>query len=100
MSSSSRYTHLLRSKAEASVVKVQYPTKQSVNTNALYSSIGCNPNYSLIEYPFVNRGYPRFTSQRITTIAIYDGVNALTQSSNILDGGSSATNSLNVLSGN
>jgi hypothetical protein len=48
--SSAGYTNRIRTRTQANLTKVQYPTKQSVNYNPLQSAIGCNPNYSRLNY--------------------------------------------------
>lgn len=84
MSSASRYTSRLRSNTEARAVKVQQPTKQSVNTNALYSSVGSNPNYSTIEYPYIYRYFPKISLR----YSVYDGGTPAYSGAYVYDGGS------------
>jgi hypothetical protein len=48
--SAAGYTNRIRTQSEARVTKVQYPFSDAINYNPLYSSIGCNPQYSRLSY--------------------------------------------------
>lgn len=95
--SASRYTAMRRTVATANVTKVHYPTNIAKNYNPIYSTIGCNPTYSLFIYadkpcckiPAINPCPPIYDGgdpSQISTV-ILDGGNT-TQTSNIIyDGG-------------
>ena len=48
--SAAGYTNRIRTKAEARVVKAQYPMHIGVNYNPLYSSITCAPIFKQLNY--------------------------------------------------
>jgi len=48
--SAAGYTNRIRTKAEARVVKAQYPMHVGVNYNPLYSSITCAPIFKQLNY--------------------------------------------------
>jgi hypothetical protein len=48
--SAAGYTNRIRTKAEARVVKVQYPLHIGVNYNPLYASIACSSIYKILKY--------------------------------------------------
>lgn len=98
--SAARYTAMRRTVATANVTKVHYPKNIALNYNPMYSSIGCNPTYSIYTYPnppcckipptnpcaiVYGGGDPSQTSTQIydggdpsqTSNIIYDGTNSL-----------------------
>jgi len=85
-----------RTVATANVTKVHYPTNIALNYNPLYSTIGCNPTYSLFMYadppcckiPPIN---PYST--------VYDGGDPFQGSTQIYHGGSPTQTSDIILSG-
>lgn len=50
MTSAACLTNRRRLLVEAKNTKVQYPGSISVNTEAIYSTINCNPNFSRLRY--------------------------------------------------
>lgn len=50
--SSQAYTNRIRILAEASAIKVQYPSSIA-SDNRLSATINCSPNFTTIIYPFV-----------------------------------------------
>jgi hypothetical protein len=48
--SAAGYTNRVRTKSEARVVKAQYPQNVVDNYNPLYSSIACNPIFTILNY--------------------------------------------------
>ena len=51
--SSSMITNRIRIKTEAQVVKVQQQNRQAVSYVPIQSTLGCNPSYANIKYPWV-----------------------------------------------
>jgi len=108
--SASRYTAMRRTIATANVTKVHYPTNVAKNYDALYSTIGCNPTFSLYMYadppcckipppplppvPPVPCSviYDALFASNDECMQILDGGNALNNFTNIVDGGNSQTN--------
>ena len=50
MSSAACYTNKLRVTTEANNTKVEYPGKVGKNFNPLYSTLGCNPRFTVLSY--------------------------------------------------
>ena len=83
--SASHYTAMRRTVATANVTKVHYPTNIALNYNPMYSSIGCNPAYSLFMY----EDAPCCKIPPTTPCIIYDGGYSNNNYPAILDGGGS-----------
>ena len=82
--SASRYTAMRRTIATANVTKVHYPTNIAKNYDSLYSTIGCNPTYSLFMY--ADPPCCKIPSS-IPSPIVYDGGNPSQVSTQIYDGG-------------
>lgn len=52
--SAAQFTNRVRTTSEARVVKAQYPQNVSEGYNPLFSSIACNPTFSILHYQFKN----------------------------------------------
>ena len=91
--SASRYTAMRRTVATANVTKVHYPTNIALNYNSMYSTIACNPTYSLFMY----EDAPCCKIPPILCVT-YDGGYSNTNYSTVLNGGDS-TSSFRALDG-
>ena len=106
--SASRYTAMRRTVATANVTKVHYPTNIALNYNPLYSTIGCNPTYSLFMYAdppcckipppipplppsICSDIYDGLFSQTIECIFVLDGNNSQSNNFESYNGGTSLT---------
>ena len=76
-----------RTVATANVTKVHYPTNIAKNYDSLYSTIGCNPTYSLFMY----EDPPCCKIPPTNPCVIYDGGSSTSNYSVILDGGNSGS---------
>jgi hypothetical protein len=97
--SAQAYTNRRRIRAEASVVKAQYPKGITVNRNAIYATLNCLPNFQQITYipicrcPFNGRGIIVPPIPLLNIVAI-DGGSAETDLGDIslwVDGGNAGT---------
>ena len=59
MMSSACYSNRRRLLAIANDTKVQYQGGLAVNTNTLYSTINCNPNFSQVNYTLLCNCKPK-----------------------------------------
>jgi hypothetical protein len=85
--SAARYTSMRKTVATANITKVHYPGKAAVNYNPLYSTIGCNPTYSLFMYS----NPPCCKIPPGNSCVTYDGGYSNNNYSAILNGGNSGS---------
>lgn len=98
--SAQAYTNKRRTQAEASLLKVQYPGRVALNTNSLYSSRNCLPNFQQLNYvDNICCKFRRVVQSAPGLGSILDGQNSGTNAPIILDGGNSGTNSTTILDG-
>ena len=91
-----------RTVATANVTKVHYPINIALNYNPMYSSIGCNPTYSLFTYA-TSRCCKNDQQRKLCFEGNYplflDGGDPYTTATCILDGGNPTQNSNIILVG-
>jgi len=94
--SASRYTAMRRTVATANVTKVHYPTNIALNYNPIYSSIGCNPTYSIFMY----EDKPCCKIPPANPCITYDGGYSNNNYTAVLDGGNSTSSFTPLDAGN